>query len=129
MESAKKTKPLKADPDTRRGGLHEVGNGSGSIPAKLDKLIHERVRLGIISALAANDSLSFSELKRLLETSDGNISVHARKLEDAGYLACEKSFEGRKPLTEYRITEKGAAALAAYIDHMDALVKAVKGGT
>ena len=93
----------------------------------LDKVIHERMRLGIVSALAANERLSFTELKTLLNTTDGNISVHARKLEDAGYLTCEKSFKGRMPLTEYTITKKGRKALERYLDHMEALIKAMKG--
>ncbi len=92
----------------------------------LDKVIHERLRLGIISALAANDKLSFAELKGLLKTSDGNISVHARKLEEAGYLTLEKSFKGRMPLTEYKITAAGRKALVRYLDHMEALIKAMK---
>lgn len=92
----------------------------------LDKVIHERMRLGIVSALAANEKLSFSELKSLLSTTDGNISVHARKLEDAGYLKCEKSFKGRIPLTEYSITKAGRVALTKYLDHMEALIKAMK---
>ena len=94
----------------------------------LDKVIHERMRLGIISALAANEKLSFTELKTLLATSDGNISVHARKLEEAGYVTCEKSFKGRMPLTEYAITKEGRGALKRYLDHMEALIKAMKGG-
>ena len=94
----------------------------------LDKVIHERLRLGIISSLAANDKLSFSELKGLLNTSDGNISVHARKLEDAGYVTLEKSFRGRVPLTEYKITARGRKALVKYLDHMEALINAMKGG-
>ena len=93
----------------------------------LDKVIHERLRLGIISSLAANDKLSFSELKGLLNTSDGNISVHARKLEDAGYVTLEKSFRGRVPLTEYKITARGRKALVKYLDHMEALINAMKG--
>ncbi|MDQ3372740.1 MAG: transcriptional regulator [Acidobacteriota bacterium] len=84
------------------------------------------MRLGIISALAANKSLSFTELKNLLNTTDGNISVHARKLEDAGYLSCEKSFNGRVPLTEYKITKQGKNALMKYLNHMEALIKAMK---
>lgn len=92
----------------------------------LDKVIHERMRLGIISALAANKKLSFTDLKGLLNTTDGNISVHARKLEDAGYLTCEKSFNGRTPLTEYAITKEGRRALARYLDHMEALINAMK---
>ena len=94
----------------------------------LDKVIHERLRLGIISALAANRKLSFSELKNLLNTSDGNISVHARKLEDAGYITQEKSFRGRVPLTEYKVTPRGRKALVQYLDHMEALINAMKGG-
>lgn len=92
----------------------------------LDKIIHERMRLGIISALAANESLSFGDLKRLLNTTDGNVSVHARKLEEAGYLECLKSFNGRVPLTEYKITEAGREALNRYLNHMEALIKAMK---
>jgi DNA-binding MarR family transcriptional regulator len=92
----------------------------------LDKVIHERMRLGIISALAANDSLSFNDLKRLLNTTDGNVSVHARKLEEAGYLECLKSFSGRMPLTEYKITGEGRKALERYLNHMEALIKAMK---
>lgn len=93
----------------------------------LDKVIHERVRLGIISALAANEKLSFTDLKSLLNTTDGNVSVHARKLEDAGYITVKKSFSGRTPLTEYKITKAGRRALEAYLDHMEALIKAMKG--
>ena len=97
-----------------------------AVSSELDKVIHERLRLGIISSLAANDKLSFSELKALLHTSDGNISVHARKLEDAGYVTQEKSFRGRVPLTEYKITARGRKALVKYLDHMEALIKAMK---
>ena len=107
--------------------LSAIDGGLDVAPGSFDKLIHERVRLGIISALAANETLSFTELKKALDTSDGNISVHARKLEEAGYINCEKTFEGRKPLTNYRITPEGKAALGKYIDHMDSLIKAVKG--
>ena len=94
--------------------------------AELDRLIHERVRLGIVSALAVNDSLSFNELKALLHTTDGNLSVHARKLEDAEYVACVKSFEGRVPKTEYRLTAQGRRALERYLDHMEALIRATR---
>ncbi len=97
------------------------------ISNELDKTIHERMRLGIISALAANQSLSFTDLKNLLKTTDGNISVHARKLEEAGYLTCEKSFKGRVPLTEYRITSDGRAALNRYLNHMEALINTMRG--
>ncbi len=95
-------------------------------PAKLDRLIHERLRLGIVSALAANESLTFNELKKLLKTTDGNLSVHARKLEDAHYITCTKSFEGRLPRTEYRLTATGRRALERYLDHMEALIQAMR---
>lgn len=95
-------------------------------PAKLDRLIHERLRLGILSALAANESLTFNELKKLLKTTDGNLSVHARKLEDARYIACAKSFAGRLPRTEYRLTVAGRRALERYLDHMEALIQAMR---
>jgi len=93
---------------------------------ELDRLIHERMRLGIISALAANRTLTFNDLKRLLDTTDGNLSVHSRKLEEAGYITCTKSFEGRMPKTEYALTEKGHKALAKYLDHMEALIRAMR---
>jgi len=95
-------------------------------PAKLDRLIHERLRLGILSALAADESLTFNELKKLLKTTDGNLSVHARKLEDAHYITCTKSFEGRLPKTEYRLTSGGRRALERYLDHMEALIQAMR---
>jgi DNA-binding MarR family transcriptional regulator len=104
-----------------------VEKAAGTVSGELDKVIHERMRLGIISALAANEKLSFSDLKNLLNTTDGNISVHARKLEEAGYLTCEKSFKGRTPLTEYAITKEGKKALERYLNHMEALIKAMKG--
>lgn len=96
-------------------------------PAELDRLIHERLRLAIVSALAVRDSLTFNELKALLKTSDGNLSVHARKLEDAEYVTCVKSFEGRVPRTEYRLTALGRRALEKYLDHMEALIHATRG--
>ena len=92
----------------------------------LDRLIHERMRLGIVSALAANDSLTFNDLKLLLGTTDGNLSVHARKLEDAKYITCTKSFEGRVPRTEYKLTADGRRALKRYVDHMEALIRAIR---
>ena len=95
-------------------------------PLELDRLIHERLRLGIISALAVNERLTFNDLKRLLRTTDGNLSVHARKLEDAEYVSCEKSFEGRVPRTEYRLTAAGRRALEKYLVHMEAIIKAVR---
>jgi len=104
-----------------------IEKAAENVSTELDKVIHERMRLGIISALAANETLSFTDLKNLLNTTDGNISVHARKLEEAGYLACEKSFKGRVPLTEYRITGDGREALNRYINHMETLINAMKG--
>ena len=95
-------------------------------PPALDRLIHERMRLGIVSALAANESLSFNHLKKLLKTTDGNLSVHARKLEAGGYVACEKYFEGRLPKTVYRLTPAGRRALERYLDHMEALIEAMR---
>jgi DNA-binding HxlR family transcriptional regulator len=95
-------------------------------PLELDRLIHERLRLGIVSALAVNERLTFNDLKRLLQTTDGNLSVHARKLEDAEYISCEKSFEGRVPRTEYRLSAAGRRALEKYLVHMEAIIKAVK---
>jgi DNA-binding transcriptional ArsR family regulator len=104
-----------------------VEKAAGAVSNVLDKIIHERMRLGIISALAANEKLSFTDLKNLLDTSDGNISVHARKLEEAGYLTVKKSFSDRMPLTEYKITNDGRMALGRYLDHMETLIKAMKG--
>ena len=92
----------------------------------LDRLIHERLRLGIISALAANESLTFSDLKSLMNTTDGNLSVHARKLEEAGYISCSKYFEGRLPKTEYKLTAAGRRALESYLSHMESLIKQVR---
>ena len=99
---------------------------SRSNPVDLDRVIHERVRLAMVSALAVNESLSFNELKALLDTSDGNLSVHARRLEEAGYITCDKSFEGRVPRTEYRLTPAGRRALQRYLDHMEALIRRVR---
>jgi DNA-binding MarR family transcriptional regulator len=101
--------------------------GDESMAPALDKIIHERIRLGIVSALAVNERLTFNELKQLLHTSDGNVSVHARKLEDAGYLACTKSFEGRVPRTDYKLTAAGRKALERYLSHMEALILATRG--
>jgi len=94
---------------------------------ELDRLIHERMRLGIVSALAAHPALSFNDLKSLLNTTDGNISVHARKLEEAGYISCTKRFEGRMPKTEYALTGAGRKALEKYLNHMEALIQAMRG--
>ena len=95
-------------------------------PLALDRLIHERLRLGILSALAVNESLSFNDLKKLMQTTDGNLSVHARKLEEAEYIVCTKSFQGRVPKTEYGITPSGRRALERYLDHMEALIRATR---
>lgn len=102
-----------------------VQPGGKTLP-DLDRLIHERMRLGIISALAVNDSVTFNELKKLLKTTDGNLSVHARKLEEANYIACTKSFEKRMPKTEYRLTDAGRRALEKYLKHMEALIGAMR---
>ena len=95
-------------------------------PLELDRLIHERLRLGIVSALAVNERLTFNDLKRLLDTTDGNLSVHARKLEEAQYIVCDKSFDGRVPRTEFRITAAGRRALEKYLAHMESIIKAVR---
>jgi DNA-binding HxlR family transcriptional regulator len=105
----------------KRPALEAVGDAS-----KFDRLVHERLRLGILSALTVNESLTFNELKKLLDTSDGNLSVHARKLEEASYVACTKSFEGRVPRTDYRLTAAGRRALDRYLDHMEALIQVMR---
>ena len=107
-------------------GPQEVSDNSKSAAPNLDRLIHERLRLGIISALAANESLSFSDLKNLMNTTDGNLSVHARKLEEAGYIACTKFFEGRLPKTEYKLTASGRRALENYLSHMEKLIQQMR---
>jgi len=108
----------------------EIRNLKSEIPRRstldLDRLIHERLRLGIVSALAVNDRLTFNNLKALLQTTDGNLSVHARKLEDAQYISCEKTFDGRVPRTEYRLTAAGRRAFEKYLAHMEAILKAVR---
>jgi DNA-binding HxlR family transcriptional regulator len=106
--------------------LRPVKGKAEDSPLGLDRLIHERLRLGIVSALAVNDSLSFNDLKRLMDTSDGNLSVHARKLEEANYITCHKSFEGRVPKTSYSLTALGRKALERYLDHMEALIRATR---
>ncbi|HZE69480.1 MAG TPA: transcriptional regulator [Pyrinomonadaceae bacterium] len=109
------------------GGLREVRNAKiKSAAPSLDRLIHERLRLGIISALAANETLSFSDLKSLMGTTDGNLSVHARKLEEAGYISCTKYFEGRLPKTEYKLTSAGKRALESYLSHMESLIQQMR---
>src|SRR3984957_11556642 len=115
-----------------RGEKSKEGTGAGrpatAAAANLDRLVHERTRLAIVSALAVNTSLTFNELKQLLRVSDGNLSVHARKLEDAGYITCTKSFAGRLPKTEYRLASAGRRVLEKYLDHMEALIRATREG-
>jgi DNA-binding HxlR family transcriptional regulator len=101
-------------------------SASQPVSVPLDRLIHERIRLGIVSALAVNRTLTFNELKALLKTTDGNLSVHARKLEEADYILCTKSFDGRLPKTEYRLAPAGRKALERYLDHMEALIRATR---
>jgi DNA-binding HxlR family transcriptional regulator len=128
-------KPLKVN--AKHAGRHTTVPGSGRLASltgqaadpltpALDRLIHERLRLGIVSALAVNDTLSFNELKQLMQSTDGNISVHARRLEEAKYVTCTKTFEGRVPHTQYAITQLGRKALAKYLDHMEALIRATR---
>src|SRR6476620_10492276 len=120
QRAARKEREKKVD----SGAVAAVSAAVGA--PKLDRLVHERLRLGILSALSVNESLTFNELKKLLDTTDGNRSVHARKLEEAGYLACQKGFEGRVPRTDYRMTTAGRRALDRYLDHMEALIQAMR---
>ena len=113
---------------TQNTGARQQTRDADAFPAALDRLIHERIRLGIVSALAAGDVLSFNDLKRLLDTTDGNLSVHARKLENAGYVECLKSFDGRTPKTEYRLTDAGRAALEAYLEQMERIIHLAREG-
>ncbi len=116
-------------PRTKENKGFEVVSGEaieGAMP-ELDRLIHERIRLGIVSALAVNDSLTFSDLKALLDTTDGNLSVHARKLEEAEYITCVKSFQGRMPKTDFRLTASGRRSLDRYLNHMESLIRATRG--
>jgi len=115
-------------PDGRAAAQPLQGIRGGAIhgPLELDRLIHERLRLGIVSALAVNERLTFNDLKRLLRTTDGNLSVHARKLEEANYVICTKSFEGRVPRTEYRLSAAGRKALERYLEHMEALIRSTR---
>jgi DNA-binding MarR family transcriptional regulator len=110
----------------RPSALRTVRGKAEDTPLGLDRLIHERLRLGIVSALAVNESLSFNDLKRLMKTTDGNLSVHARKLEEAHYITCNKSFEGRVPKTSYTLSPAGRRALERYLDHMEALIRATR---
>ena len=104
-----------------------TGAGPG-VPADFDRLIHERMRLGIVSALAVNDELTFNDLKRIMQTTDGNLSVHARKLEEANYVVCNKFFDGRTPKTEYKLTTSGRRALERYLNHMEAIIRKTREG-
>ena len=112
--------------DTRRASAKPTDGPAAA--ADLDRLIHERVRLAIVSALAVNDSLTFNDLKQLLNTTDGNLSVHARKLEEAQYVVCNKYFDGRMPKTEYKLTAAGRRALERYLGHMESVIRAARGG-
>ncbi len=111
---------------SRNDGFAQTERGRAPATAELDRLIHERMRLGIVSALAANESLSFNDLKKLLATTDGNLSVHARKLEEAKYIVCEKYFEGRLPKTVYRLSSAGRRALETYLNQMEALIHSMR---
>lgn len=126
MASAPKESDVARESERSRSLRPVPGGSLRSGPPELDKLIHERLRLAIVSALAVNESLSFGDLKELVKTTDGNLSVHARKLEDAGYLACTKGFDGRVPRTEFRLTAPGRKALERYLDHMDAVIRAAR---
>jgi DNA-binding HxlR family transcriptional regulator len=112
--------PRRAPRKLRRGAVESAPD--------LDRLIHERIRLGIVSALAVDEVVSFTDLRRLLKTTDGNLSVHARKLEEAGYVRCDKFFDGRTPKTEYRLTAAGRRALERYLGHMEAIIRATRAG-
>lgn len=116
-----------AAPEPRAPRLGAVAGDAPRASLDLDRLIHERVRLAIVSALAVNEALTFNELKHLLGTTDGNLSVHARRLEEAGYVDCAKSFEGRVPKTEFRLTGTGRAALERYLAHMEGLIRSTRG--
>ena len=122
-EPARRKRDETPPPARKLAGVR--GAAAGRAP-ELDGLVHHRLRLGIVSALAAAEALTFNELKALLETTDGNLSVHARKLEDTQYIACTKTFEGRRPRTEYRITAQGRRELQRYLDHMEALIHATR---
>jgi DNA-binding HxlR family transcriptional regulator len=120
QNTARKEREKKQD----SAGIAAVGAAIGA--PKLDRLIHERLRLGILSALSVNESLTFNELKKLLDTTDGNLSVHARKLEEAGYLTCTKTFAGRVPRSDYKLSAAGRRALERYLDHMEALIQTMR---
>jgi DNA-binding HxlR family transcriptional regulator len=122
QERSQKSREREASLETIRNPARQT------MPPELDRLIHERIRLGIVSALAVNRALTFNELKALLKTTDGNLSVHARKLEEADYIVCTKSFDGRLPKTEYRLAAAGRRALERYLNHMEALIRATREG-
>jgi DNA-binding HxlR family transcriptional regulator len=124
--AAKQTRVAKKRAEHDAPRAFKVVAGDESSAQSLDKIIHERIRLAIVSALAVNERLTFNELKELLRATDGNVSVHARKLEDAGYISCRKSFEGRVPKTEYKLTSAGKRALEKYLSHMEALIHATR---
>jgi len=117
-----------SSPESPREPRRNKPTDGPAAAAELDRLIHERVRLAIVSALAVNESLTFNDLKRLLNTTDGNLSVHARKLEEAQYVVCNKFFDGRTPKTEYRLTAAGRRALERYLGHMESVIRAARGG-
>jgi DNA-binding HxlR family transcriptional regulator len=124
-----KSSTIRQERAQREDGPSAVRSTSSQpVASSLDRLIHERIRLGIVSALAVNRTLTFNELKALLKTTDGNLSVHARKLEEADYIICTKSFDGRLPKTEYRLAAAGRRALERYLDHMEALIRATREG-
>ena len=131
-----KSSALKQSSQRRHDGKQDTGRNlqdvrggkpKAAAPEPLDRLIHERLRLGIVSALAANEALTFNDLKNLMHITDGNLSVHARKLEDAGYISCNKFFDGRVPKTEYKLTSAGRRALEGYLNHMETLIKKMRG--
>ncbi len=121
-----RTNPIRAHRMLETGRAERAGQRARPAAAELDRLIHERMRLGIVSALAANESLSFNDLKKLLATTDGNLSVHARKLEEAKYIVCEKYFEGRMPKTVFRLSTAGRRALEIYLEQMETLIQSMR---
>lgn len=124
----RRTESTQAQSESARSLSSVAGSEPSSVPARLDQLVHERVRLAILSALAVNERLSFTELKSLTGATDGNLSVHSRKLEDAGYVSCHKGFEGRVPRTDFALTAAGRQALERYLDHMERLIRATRSG-
>ena len=126
LQSGKREKRRASTGSAKSGGHALPMRAQEPASLELDRIIHERLRLGILSALAVNTSLTFNDLKKLLNTSDGNLSVHARKLEEAEYISCEKTFEGRMPKTEYRMTAAGRRALERYLDEMEALIRTTR---